>query len=224
MKRLWLIDAWMVLFTGIVFTLFAATDGFSGEAEPPLIGHVHFGKMVIQNDDPTVDGGDYEINTIGLDVQKTLHPGALIYGYETGAMVSLDSTVRRFRASSGSEGGRVAVAVDIDSILVDYYFGGYLGIEPVRWFRLYAGAGPLIIWGSRETKTEATATEPANSDSESGLGVGLYGRAGVDILFTETFGINAGVRVTETTLSFEDAVGDVDLEGWQYYAGFAFRF
>lgn len=54
--------------------------------------------------------------------------------------------------------------------------------------------------------------------------MGLYARAGVDILLTETFGINAGARVTETTLSFEDTSGEVDLEGWQYSVGMTFRF
>jgi hypothetical protein len=106
----------------------------------------------------------------------------------------------------------------------DFFFGGYLGVEPATWLRLYAGAGPLLIWGSRETETEATATEPVRNDSESGWGVGLYGRAGVDIIFAKIFGITACARVTETTISFDDTSGDIDLEGWQYCAGMSFRF
>jgi hypothetical protein len=196
-------------------------DGLVGD---DLVGHTYYGKMIIQNDDPAVAGGDYELDIIGLDVQKALRPGILQYGYETGALVSLSSEVRRFRASSGSEGGTVAVSVEINSILVDYFSGGYIGIEPAKWLRLYAGAGPLITWGSRERETEATDTEPASSETESGWGLGLYLRAGADIIFTDTFGIHGGTRVTETTLRLEDSSGDVDLEGWQYYFGMAFRF
>ena len=141
-----------------------------------------------------------------------------------GQAVFNQSSIAGRVAPLDSEGGTVAVEVDIDSIMVDYFFGGYLGFQPAKWLRIYAGAGPLIIWASRDTETEATDAEPPRSDSESGWGVGLYARAGVDILFTETFGINAGARVTETTLSLDDTSGDVDLEGWQYYVGMSFRF
>lgn len=111
-----------------------------------LVGHTYYREMRIQNDDPPVGGGDYEIDIFGLDVQKSLRPGTLLYGYETGAVVSLNSEVGRFRAASGSEGGTVAVSVDINHIL------------------------------------------------------------------------------TKTTLRLNDSSGDVDLEGWQYYVGLAFRF
>ena len=37
--------------------------------------------------------------------------------------------------------GTVAVAVDVNSIMIDYFIGGYLAIEPNEHFRLFAGAG-----------------------------------------------------------------------------------
>jgi opacity protein-like surface antigen len=224
----------LTLFAGSFFILIVSGEAISQEinadlvrdglVSDDLVGHSYYGKMRIQNDDASVDGGDYEIDIFGLDVQKPLQPRTLQYGYETGAVVSLDSEVRRFRAASGSEGGMVAVSVEINSILVDYFFGGFIGFEPADWLRLYAGAGPLITWGSRETETEATDTEPARRETESGWGAGLYLRAGVDILFSDSFGIQAGTRVTETTLRLKDTSGEVDLEGWQYYLGLVFRF
>ena len=209
---------------GTLWVLLTAVMASAGTAWPEtatpkgangLVGHAYYGRMIIPNDDPAVGGGDYKIDIFGVDVQKSLRPGAFLYGYETGALLSLDSDVRRFRASSGNEGGTVEVALDINSILVDYFFGGFVGAELAKWLRLYAGGGPLIIWGSRETETEATETQPADSDTQSGWGLGFYLRAGVDLLFTDTFGIHAGTRVTETNLRFEDTSGDVDLEGWQ---------
>ena len=209
---------------GVLLAISVSAGALAQDASNDLVGHVYYGKMILRNDDPAVAGGDYEIDIFGLDVQKALQSGTITYGYETGGLLSIDSEVRRFRASSGEEGGTVELEVDINSILVDYFFGGYVGIAPARWFRLFAGAGPLITWASRETDLEATDEAPASSDSESGWGLGLYLRAGADLLFTDTFGIHAGARVTETTLSFEDTSGDVDLEGWQYYIGMAFRF
>ena len=41
---------------------------------------------------------------------------------------------------------------------------------------------------------------------------------------TEQFGIFAGARINETTLSFEDSTDKLDIEGYQYYGGISFRF
>jgi hypothetical protein len=41
---------------------------------------------------------------------------------------------------------------------------------------------------------------------------------------SEQFGLNIGARINETTLTFEDTAGNVDIEGLQYYFGIAFRF
>ena len=49
--------------------------------------------------------------------------GTFQYGFETGALFSIDSDVRNFAASSGSGGGTVAVSVDVNSFLIDYFDG-----------------------------------------------------------------------------------------------------
>jgi len=218
------IKQWIILIICTVFCVLPLDKVLSQEAEGPLTGHVFYGNMEIANDDPDLEGGDYDFNIFGADVQKALGGGLFKYGIETGALFSMDSDVRRFSASSGSDGGKVSVAVDVNSFMLDYFFGGYLGFEPVKWLRLNAGAGPLIIWGSRETEPEASIPEEISANYESGFGVGLYARAGIDIFFTEKFGINAGARINETTLSFEDTAGKVDIEGLQYYFGIAFHF
>lgn len=215
---------WIILLICAKICLLIAGNALAQNTIEPLTGHVFYGKMAIPNNDPEIEGGDYEINVFGADVQKPLSQGKFKYGFETGAFFSIDSDVRQFGASSGSNGGTVSVAVDISSILIDYFFGGYLAFEPAKWLRLYAGAGPLLIWSRWETEPEDPTTEPFAYESESGFGAGLYARAGIDIFFTDYFGLNAGARITETTLSFEDVAGNVDVEGWQYYFGMAFHF
>jgi len=127
-------------------------------------------------------------------------------------------------SSSGSGGGTVAVAVDVNSVMIDYFLGGYISFEPSKYFRLYVGAGPLLIWARRETEPEENISDYITSESESDFGAGLYARTGVDIFFTEQFGIHAGARINNTTLSFEDSTGEVYIEGPQCYVGIAFRF
>jgi len=215
---------WIVLIICTIFCLLSVNNVLSQEAKEPLTGHVFYGKMIIPNNDSDLEGDDYDVGIFGADVQKSFGGETFKYGIETGAIFSIDSDVRRFSASSGSGGGTVAVAVDVNSLMFDYFFGGYLGFEPTKWFRLNVGAGPLIIWGSRETESEESTPEEFTSESESGFGAGLYARVGIDIFFTDNFGFNVGARINETTLSFEDPAGKVDVEGWQYYFGVAFRF
>jgi hypothetical protein len=214
----------LTLLVCTVFLLISAASVASQEAAYPLAGHVFYGAMAIADKDPDQGEDDVEILIFGADVQKSYGPGIIKYGFETGALFSIDSSVRHFIAASGSEGGKVAVSVDVNSFLIDYFAGGFVSFEPAKWLRLYVGAGPLIIWALWETEPEASADEAVTSQSDSGFGVGAYARGGVDILFTENVGLSAGARVNETTLSLGDGPGEVDVEGWQYYFGIALRF
>ena len=196
----------------------------SQEAKEPVTGHVFYGKMIIPNNNSNIEGNDFDINIFGVDAQGPFGGGLLKYGIETGAVFSLDSDVRHFRASSGSSGGTAAVAVDVDSFMMDYFFGGYLGLELSKWLRLYVGSGPLLIWGIWETEPKESDSEELSSESEIEFGAGLYARAGIDIFLSKLFGLNMGVRINKTTMRFEGKGGEVDLEGLQYYFGLAFRF
>jgi len=209
----------------VLITLFMAGGALAQEVAQPLSGHVLYGKMIIENDDADVAGDDYKLTIFGVGVQKPFNPGVFKVGLETGALFSLDSDLRRFSAASGSGGGTVDLSVDISSFLMDFFFGGYVAFEPAGWLRMYVGAGPLLIWGTREIETtETTGQLEVSEASESGLGAGGYIRAGIDILFSDYLGLTAGARITETTLSFDDAAGSIDIEGVQYYGGLAFRF
>jgi hypothetical protein len=218
------IKQWIILIICTVICLLSVDKVLSQEAKELSTGHAFLGKMIIPNNDRDLEGGDYDIRIFGADVQKPFGGGTFKYGIETGALFSLDSDVRRFSASSGGGGGQVTVSVDVNSLLIDYFFGGYLGFEPAKWLQLKVGAGTLLIYGKRETEPEASAPEEVTSESESGFGAGLYARAGIDIFLTEKFGISVGARISESTLSFEDTAGKVDVDGWQYYFGIAFRF
>ncbi len=204
--------------------LLSADNVLSQEAEEQLTGHVFYGKMLIPNNDSDLEEDDYEVSFLGASVQKPYGGGTFKYGIETGALFSEDSDVRSFSASFGSGGGKVAISVDVDSLLIDYFFGLYLSFEPAKWLRVSVGAGPLLIYVRRETEPEPSAPEEFNYESESDFGTGLYARAGIDIFLVENFGINAGARINETTLSFKDTTGKIDIEGWQYYFGIAFYF
>lgn len=219
-----IIKQWIILAMCTSLVLFSADQAFSSEVQDMMAGHAFYGKMYIENNNSDIEGGDFEIRVFGADGQKPMGGDSFKYGWETGLFFSIDSEARTWAASGGSGGGTVAVAVDVNSIMIDYFLGGYLAIEPNDHFRLYAGAGPLLIWAKRETEPEESAPDYINSSSESDIGAGLYARTGLDIFFNDQFGIFVGARINNTTLSFEDETGKVDIEGYQYYGGIAFRF
>lgn len=218
----------IVLIMCAICYLTVVDEAFSQETKMTMNGHFYFGRMTIENNDPEIEGDEYELKIIGVDAQKPLSHGNFQYGLETGVLLSWDSDVRQFNASSGSGGGSVSVSVDVSSILVDYFFGGYVAIQPAKWLRLYAGAGPMLIYARHETEPTEPTPEPFTdeTESESGVGAGVYARTGIDIFLTDSLGISAGARINKTTLSFEDTLGseDVDIEGWQAYAGLSINF
>lgn len=191
------------------------------EIKPVLLGHTYYGQFHISNNDQILDGGDFKVNFLGADVQSPLNSGIIEYGWETGALISWDSDVRAIGSSTGS-GGNVIVSIDVNSFLLDYYAGGYLAFQPAKRFRLSVGGGPILIWSKWESIPDSTVSD--ESISNSGWGAGVYARVILDIFITEQIGLNVGVRINKTTLSFDDATGKIDIEGTQYSAGMAFYF
>jgi len=197
---------------------------YAEEVERPMILQFMIGEMVISNDDPRVSDGDYNVILFGVAAQKPLYGKISQIGIETGGLFNWKSETRAFAASNGGGGGTIAISADINQFIFDYFFGGYVSLQPFKWFRLYAGAGPLLIYGSRETDEKDPATSQVESKSDSGFSAGVYGRAGIDIIIAEKFIIGADIRGTQTGLSFDDTVGNVDVEGWQYFGVISFRF
>jgi hypothetical protein len=217
--------AWALALMVAAAVVFLSTNAaYAQDSKESMTIHVVYGRLLIDNHDPDLEGGDFDIGLFGADAQNPFGGSKIKYGIEVGALFNWNSEIRGLAASSGSEGGRAAISLDINSFLFDYYFGGYLSHEPARWIRLYIGTGPLIIWGWRKIENEASDSQTSVSESESGFGTGFYGRAGVDIMIAKGFGLSAGVRINTTTLSFEDAAGEVDVEGLQYFGGLVYRF
>jgi hypothetical protein len=192
--------------------------------ETPLVSHIVYGQLVLDTENLDYEDDDYSVNLVGYDTQQCHGGDTLKYGLEGGALLSWESDVRSIVVTGGDGGAKVAVSADISALLIDIFLGGYLSYEPSQWVRIYAGAGPLVLWGRRETDTLTADDEPVKSGSESGFGVGIYGRAGFDVIFQENIGLTIGARFTQTSLSFEDPVGEVEVEGWAYCAGFVFRY
>ncbi len=215
----------VLLSLALLFVFVAsAIRTYAEEVEHPMILQFMIGEMVISNNDPRVSDGDYNVTLFGAAAQKPFYGEISRVGIETGGLFNWKSETRAYAASGGGGGGTIAISVDVNQFLFDYFFGGYASLQPLKWFRLYVGAGPLLIYGSRETEEMDPATSQVETKSDSGFSAGVYGRAGIDIIITENFIIGASIRGTKTGLSFNDTVGDVDVEGYQYFGVISFRF
>lgn len=210
---------------GLMLSFLAASSS-AQPREPiePAYVHVMYGYAALKNDDPGVPGDDYDLNLFGLSGQLPYGGARVQYGLEYGVLLSLQSDTRSVVVTGGGGGGSIKVSVDIDALLLDGFFGGFVSARPLKWLRLYLGAGPLLIYGERTSEPAEPAPEPYTSTKESDLGAGLYARAGVDIIFTDRFAIGASLRGTQTSLSFKEGGGKVDMEGWQYLIAMSYRY
>ena len=130
------------------------------------------------------------ITQVGLD-------GSILFGWRS----------NNTRAVGGN--GQVAVSIDSSLLLVDLSLGLFVKHSINERWRLYAAAGPAIVFGDYSDDTEeeilATATITTLNSSVSEFGAGFYGRAGFDYQFSPNAYVGICVRGIKTSLEFDDA-------------------
>lgn len=106
-------------------------------------------------------------------------------------------------------GGAAVISVSTRLFMTDISFGGYAATVLNDWLRLYAGAGPLVIFASGRFGDET------GSDSEDGFGVGGYVRAGAEFRIDQGSFLGFGVRALTSDINFGGRIEDVDADGLQ---------
>ncbi|MBX3463566.1 MAG: outer membrane beta-barrel protein [Planctomycetes bacterium] len=162
---------------------------------------------------PTVDGssdGLSQMPTIGGGAQWKLGGDEIQYGLE--ALLGFG-----WRSDGGAVvvgGGGAAVAVDVDLYLFDLYGGPFASMFLGDRWRLYASAGPMMLWGRYEDST------PFDDTSNSGFGLGWYARTGIELVLGGGTMIGIGARWSDAKLDL-GSDGDLDLEAWQFTLSFS---
>lgn len=201
----------------------AASEAAAQEALLPLYGQLMVAAFTADETDGNLEGDSLDLTLFGVAAQKPLLPDLPVdLGFETGALLSWKSDTRFAQISSGPSGGTIRVEINNQMLLVDYFFGGYAGFRLTRWLRLYAGAGPLLIFGYREIEAEPLDGEALDKTYESKLAVGAYARCGAEIVLTDRCMLGAGVRAMTSGLEFKEPVGNIRYEGIQYFLSFSF--
>lgn len=161
-------------------------------------------------------------------VQLADGPSTFEYGIETGAFFGWKDIDTEYK---GSSNGGLLVKVSSNFYMFEVLLGGFTGWNVTNKFRLYASAGPSVVWGRMSGDDDFDSTGGASSQdiiddegnvidwgsSESDISMGLYGRVGMEYRFGRNLVIGASARYLETELDFNSSTGQVDLKGTEFF-------
>lgn len=210
----------------ILIAVVAGTShsAFCEDEEIPFNCQVIVSLMELDEDSPDLDTETYDITFYGAAAQKPYYKDMFEYGIETGANLCMENDTNVLSASGGSSGGTIKVGIDNQLFLFDYFGGGYVAANFAKRLRLYAGAGPLLIYGSWEHEPDEN-DEDITDETESHLSAGIYGRAGIEVAIIEQMSIGVGIRAITTGLDFDskDSAGEIKIEGPQVFFNLSFK-
>ena len=110
--------------------------------------------------------------------------------------------------------------------LVDASLGAFASTE-LGPTRLYAGAGPLLLFGSLDSDEEETLSDGTVievDERDSAFGVGGYLRGGLEFRLPDGAFMGIGVRAMSSSLDFGSDLGDVDVRGIQAFISYTVGF
>lgn len=157
-----------------------------------------------------IDGGGdsaSQLPLIGGGGQLKLGGDKVDFGVEGMFSLAWRSNATAFAVG----GGGAAVAVDVDTFLIDLYGGPFANLFLGEKTRVYVAGGPLLEWADYDQETALT------SDSGSGFGVGLYARTGIEFTLASRTMVGVGVRWSDSTIDLDGGLGDLELQGVQAF-------
>lgn len=189
---------------------------FAYETTPPTFVHAMVGAAQFAEDDLTfVETSASDGTTSDNDLSSMPYLGlAFQYPFKGDiTQVGLDGSFlfgwrsKDARAVGGN--GKIAISIDSSLWLADLSAGVFIKHTFNDRWRLYAAAGPAIVFGEYSEDTDEedldTATVETSSNSDSAFGAGFYGRAGFDYQFAPNAYVGVCVRGIKTSLEFDEA-------------------
>jgi len=219
-KITWLYFIQLFVFISIISV--SSPPVFSETQDLPINCQVIVSLMELDEDAPDLDEKNYDLTFFGAAAQKPFYKDLLEYGFETGANLSMKNDTNVLSYTAGSSGGKIKVEIDNTWFLFDYFGGGYVAANIAKRLRLYAGAGPMLIYGSWEHEPDENDGD-FDDNTESHLSAGIYGRSGFEIAIIERMSFGAGIRAIATNLQFDDSFGDIKVEGTQFFFNVSFK-
>ena len=160
-------------------------------------------------------------------VQLADGPSIFEYGIETGAFFGWKDIDTDYAGSSNSSGNsNIILKVSSNFYMFEVLLGGFMGWNVSNHFRLYASAGPSLVWGKMsgddgqgdgQAITDGDGNVIDWGSSETDIAMGLYGRFGIEYRFGKNLVVGASARYLATELDFSSRTGKVDLKGTEWF-------
>jgi hypothetical protein len=190
-----------------------------------MLGATQYSDLNFKNQgttDPSVEA-DSEISlmpTLGICGNMTLLKGSATLGLEGGALFGW----RNDNVTAVGQNGTLRVYFDNKLYLLDLFLGPNVSTNLGQRSRIYAGAGPLLMVGQYDKRTDEhmSESETIREDKISMVsGAGLYARAGIEFMFEDGSMMGLCVRGFKSKLDFEDVPEDYDVKGIQLLITFS---
>ncbi|MBW2503969.1 MAG: outer membrane beta-barrel protein [Deltaproteobacteria bacterium] len=126
--------------------------------------------------------------------------------------------------------GQARIEIDSSLWLLDLAIGLYAQTTLGTSWRIYAAAGPVLLFGeySGDTKDEDLTVTPTaereNNISDSAFGAGGYAKLGLEYALSGDSYIGVAIRGLATNLDFDSALDDDGLTGIQGFITFTRRY
>ncbi len=148
---------------------------------------------------------DATFPTIGGGAQWKVAGDRLDFGFEGLLQFAWNGDISAFV----STGAGTAVAVDVNLLVFDLYGGPFVNCMLGGKARAYAGAGPVLRWGSYDQDGPSNL---ASGDGD-GFGVGYYARAGLEFEVSRNSMVGFAARWSAAEMDLSGRLGDLDLNG-----------
>ncbi|HVL01976.1 MAG TPA: hypothetical protein VM553_19300 [Dongiaceae bacterium] len=234
---------WLGLLVGCGLGLTLPALPAVAEVKEPMYMQVLLGQLELDDNSVTAtrDGTEYEgelddIPYLGGVAQVVLKEGVVGYGWEGGGFVSWINDEVYYAARSGPEGTYVRVAIDNAFWSIETFMGLWAELRPIDRLRLYASAGPLIIFGRADTNGPDEDQQPTptpqngtvvvtdDENHDTDWSAGAYARVGLDIRITGQTWVGLNVRHMKTEMDLEEAIGRFDIDGNLYLLSITNRY
>ena len=212
----------MVILCTLASPARAQTEWEEKTAVQALIGVAHFNSLILD----ATHSADSSVETeteytwmplIGLSGQLPFMQAAT---FSAGLEGSALAGWRSRRITVLGRNNTFYVRFDNTLLLLDLSMGLYLSAELGNTARVYASAGPLLMFGISDNDTREITTEEGtpvnNHDSSSAFGAGMYGRAGIEFRLADKSLMGVGVRVFSSRLDFDNVDDETRVRGVQF--------
>lgn len=185
-----------------------------------LVGVAEYHKLEFERADPAdpANRDSVDLSTmpaIGAAGSYSLGGTRVLdFGIDGSLLFSWDAD----RTSYASTSGNAVIVLDRRLFFADVGVGAYVSALLADTARIYAAAGPNLVFGDAVYRDELVTR------GSSAFGYGGYVRSGIEFRLADRSFFGLGVRWVGSELDFGGPIGDVDMEGWQGFITYTIGF